>query len=245
MNRPAERLKTVIKNIFFRTLSTFSIFEKFARSYLLHHRTVGVTFVDEKRRVWLDLIKRAYEQDGRPWMVPYESYVLLMAVDSVQKLSGFFAEVGVFRGGSAELICELKGDRPLHLFDSFEGLPEPGGLDSSSEFYQGRFSDTGYRQVCDRLAGYKNVFVHQGWFPETADCVKNDEFCLVHIDVDLYETTRSALEFFYPRMVPGGVIISHDYVTADGVRKAVDEFCADKCAPVLVVSDTQCLIVKT
>ena len=37
---------------------------------------------------------------------------------------GAFAEVGVFRGASAKMICEAKGQTPLYLFDTFEGLPD-------------------------------------------------------------------------------------------------------------------------
>ena len=61
---------------------------------------------------------------------------------------------------------------------------------------------------------------------------------------DTYESTRSCLEFFYPRMNRGGIILSHDYINAAGVRKAFDEFFSDKSEPIIEMSGTQCLIVK-
>ena len=36
-------------------------------------------------------------------------------------------------------------------------------------------------------------------------------FALVHLDCDLYAPMRAGLEFFYPKLVPGGFMIIHDY----------------------------------
>jgi hypothetical protein len=48
----------------------------------------------------------------------------------------------------------------------------------------------------------------------------------VHIDCDLYEPAKAAIEFFYPRLSPGGLLIFHDYANPswDGIRRSVDEF---------------------
>jgi len=52
-------------------------------------------------------------------------------------------------------------------------------------------------------------------------------FCLAHIDCDLYEPAKAALEFFYPRLSPGGLLIVHDYANPywQGIKSAVDEYC--------------------
>jgi len=45
------------------------------------------------------------------------------------------------------------------------------------------------------------------------------------MDADLYNPTKAGLEFFYPRLSPGGVILVHDYnYKWEGLMKAVDEF---------------------
>src|SRR2546430_11261444 len=49
-----------------------------------------------------------------------------------------------------------------------------------------------------------------------------------HIDVDLYTSTLACLEFFYPRLVPGGILLSHDYSLLTGVKAAFTEFLAGK-----------------
>jgi O-methyltransferase len=150
--------------------------------------------------------------------------------------------VGVFQGGSAKLICESKGDRSLHLFDTFEGLPEPEACD------EGRFHGGQYRGGADAvreyLKNYRDVSICAGYFPDTAGPLRERVFSLVHLDVDLYRSTLDCLEFFYPRMLQGGIIISHDYNNATGVRRAFAEFFAGKPEPILEVALSQALVVK-
>ena len=91
---------------------------------------------------------------------------------------------------------------------------------------------------------YKNVFFHKGLFPTTAESIKNNKFSFVHIDVDTYKSTLNCLNTFYLQMSRGGIIISHDYSSVLGVKKAFDDFFQDKLEPVIELPGTQCLIVK-
>ena len=70
---------------------------------------------------------------GEVWKVKKETGLALSLTEAAQlynavrdtvKVPGDIAEVGVYRGGSAKLICEAKGHKKLHLFDTFEGLPD-------------------------------------------------------------------------------------------------------------------------
>ena len=170
-----------------------------------------------------------------------EAYMLRAAVLSTAKVGGDIAEVGVFRGASAKVICEAKGDRRLHLFDTFEGLPAPGDIDTA--FREGQYASS-LESVREYLKDYAQVALYKGRFPGTGASVTGLVFSFVHLDVDLYESTLAALEFFYPRLKAGGVIISHDYVEFAGVRKAFDEFFAQRVEPVIELSGNQCLVVK-
>lgn len=62
--------------------------------------------------------------------------------------------------------------------------------------------------------------------------------------MDLYASAYSVLEFFYPRLLPGGIILSHDYHTCTGPRKAFDEFFAGRPEPVIELPGNQAMIVK-
>jgi hypothetical protein len=168
--------------------------------------------------------------------------VLSLVSATVAKLEGSLAEVGVYRGGSAKLICLMKGTRDLHLFDTFEGLPPPT-IGDHSVFRRSQFR-ADLHAVQSYLRGFNNVHFYKGLFPGTAADVSDERFCFVHLDVDLYEATKAGIEFFYPRLVPKGVLMSHDY-NAAGVRRAFDEFFRDK--PEIIIQQpagSHCLIVK-
>lgn len=175
-----------------------------------------------------------------------EAAQIFMAIKQTAKLDGDIAEVGVFKGGSSKLICEAKGNKKLHLFDTFEGLPALSEKDNKNLFYEKQFAAS-YEEVKNYLRPYENVFFYKGLFPSTAGPVLNETFSFVHLDVDLYEATLDCIKFFYPRMNKGGIIISHDYSFASGVKKAFDEFFEDKPEPIieLEIIGSQCLVVKT
>ncbi len=148
------------------------------------------------------------------------------------------------RGGSAKIICEAKGDKALYLFDTFEGLPRIDKIDSSG-FSKGQFASS-YGKVKNYLKKYKNVHIYKGVFPDTSEPIRNKQFSFVHLDVDTYKSTLDCLCFFYPRIVKSGIIISHDYFGAKGVKRAFDEFFKNK--PELVelvgIESSQCLVKK-
>jgi O-methyltransferase len=172
-----------------------------------------------------------------------EAYYIFMAVKRTQKVPGDIAEVGVYKGGSAKIICSEKGEKSLHLFDTFEGLPKVEDIDMVWPFYEGKFAAS-YDSVKEYLKNDQNVFLYKGIFPATSGPVKEKIFSLVNLDVDTYESTKQCLEFFYTRMSPGGILISHDYITAPGVKKAFDDFFEGKTEPILETAGSQCLVVK-
>jgi predicted O-methyltransferase YrrM len=172
-----------------------------------------------------------------------EAYHIYMAAKITEKVPGDIAEVGVYKGGSAKIICSAKGNRALHLFDTFAGLPRVDDVDAVWPFYEGKFAAS-YDEVKAYLASEKNVHLYKGLFPDTSAPVTDKKFSFVNLDVDTYDSTKKCLEFFYPRMSPGGVIVSHDYLTAPGVRKAVDEYFANKPEPVVETAASQCIVVK-
>lgn len=180
--------------------------------------------------------------DGCSLMWPTEMVQIYNCVSAVKKLGGDFAEVGVYTGRSAKLVCEIKGENPLHLFDTFQGLPKP--VNADSETMKESMYAASLDSVKSYLHAYKQVFFYPGMFPDTAGPVKDRTFAFVHLDVDIYQSTLEGLKFFYSKMVSGGIILSHDYSSLDGVKKAFDEFFVDKKESVIELSTNQCLVVK-
>jgi len=170
--------------------------------------------------------------------------IIRRRAESVINLPGCTAEVGVYRGGVSKIIAEILPNKQLHLFDTFTGIPMKGEHDVHNI---GDFKDTTLEQVKEYLSNHKNISYHVGWFPrDTGKNVENEQFCFVHLDADQYQSTKEALEFFYPRMVKGGVIVFDDYEweNCPGVKKAIDEFLADKLERVVVEARHQCTLVK-
>lgn len=171
----------------------------------------------------------------------FECYMLYGVASAQAKMPGPMAEVGVYQGASARLLCGAKGDRPLHLFDTFEGLPQDGAQDPGC--HRTAQYACSLESVQEWLSDCEGVTFHKGLFPESAEDLEVEGYSFVHLDVDLYESTAASLEYFYPRMTPGGIILSHDYDILAGVKTAFTEFFADKPEFVIELPTTQCMVV--
>jgi hypothetical protein len=93
------------------------------------------------------------------------------------------------------------------------------------------FNETDYEMVSKLFESNKNVKVFKGVFPsDTSHHIEDRLFKFVHLDVDNYQPYKESLEFFYNRMVKGGIILFDDYDCGccPGANKAVDEFFSDK-----------------
>ena len=173
-----------------------------------------------------------------------EACRLFLLVRAIGEIKGDLAEVGVYKGRSAKIICLAKGKRPLHLFDTFAGLPSADHRIDPAFLYKGLYAAS-FFEVKKYLKKYQNVYYYKGVFPKTAGRVKNRKFSLVHLDCDTYKSTKASLEFFYPRMNRGGVIVSHDYFgPAKGVTKAFDEYFQNKQEILIKLPGSQCMITK-
>lgn len=143
-------------------------------------------------------------------------------------IEGDFAELGVWKGNSAAILADYaaRSGKRLFLFDTFSGFDQRDivGVDHDHKL---EFANTSIDFV-RQTVGHSEVTTYlPGFFPDTVtDEVRNRTFALVHIDCDLYEPMKAALDFFYPRMPRGGMLILHDYSSGTwvGATQAVDEF---------------------
>jgi len=167
-------------------------------------------------------------------IVRRDMIVLLLRTIIENDISGEIAELGVYKGETAKLIHQYCPERTLNLFDTFEGFAEK---DISKENDQIRnsesienFKDTSIDYILNFIdSKNSNVRVFKGYFPESIDnIIEQTNFSFVHLDADLFEPTKNGLEFFYPRVSSGGIILIHDYNAWPGCRKAVDEFFCSK-----------------
>jgi hypothetical protein len=159
------------------------------------------------------------------------TFVIYQYAKQVCSLDGDVAEVGVYKGGSAKIIAGVfnKSNKSIHLFDTFSGMP---AVSLETDLHnQGDFMDTSLEEVKKFLQDFNNVFFYPGFFPDTSHPIKDKKFCFVSVDVDIYQSVKDCCDFFYSKVVKGGIIVFDDYghhIACPGVKKAVDEFFRDK-----------------
>lgn len=168
----------------------------------------------------------------------YATFALALQRITQDSIQGSFAEVGVYRGDLSKFLHGIAPERTYYLFDTFEGFPqqdlEPGVVEDT------RFRDTSVQTVLKNIGNTKNIVVKQGYVPDTFHGLESECFSFVLLDVDLHNPTVASLEFFYPRLSPGGYMAVHDYNSPESnwaCKRAVDAFMKDKPEHIIELAD--------
>ncbi len=152
------------------------------------------------------------------------SHILAFVVELLRldpDVKGGIVEAGAFRGGSTAKISIVAKNlkRPFHVFDSFEGLPANEEAHESSIlghsikdwFREGEFCGS-LEEVRSNVTKYGEMepcsFI-KGWFDDTMPGFE-EPIAAAYVDVDLASSTRTCLKYLYPRLSPGGVLVSQD-----------------------------------
>lgn len=156
----------------------------------------------------------------------YRCYAWWDLVPQLAHVPGDILEVGVWRGGTGCLIAKRAPNKTVYLCDTFTGVVKAGANDSG--YKGGEHADTSVA-VVEKLAadlGVNNIHILKGIFPEdSAHAVADKQFSLCHIDVDVYESGKDILEWVWPRLSVGGMVIFDDYgfYNCAGVTKLVND----------------------
>jgi O-methyltransferase len=157
-------------------------------------------------------------------------------------VEGDLVELGSHTGQSAvlfqTLIERIDPARRLHVYDSFEGLPELAPQDGDTPFAAGQFT-VGKEKLLANFGRYglTEPVVHEGWFDATLPDGLPDKISFAHLDGDLYDSIKVSLEYVYPKLSRGAVclvddycdpVVRNEYNFLPGVKIACDEFLADK-----------------
>lgn len=206
-------------------------FSEFGRIYLEDE-----AFLDYYRRF----------MDVGNWHSLDRKYVLDQLLKLTQDIEGDAAECGAYKGFSALRMCMAfhGSSRLVHLFDSFEGLPDPEPCDGN--YWAAGALSAPEEALRQTLSGFDNYRVYKGWIPARFNDVADRQFSFVHIDVDLHRPTLDSLEFFYDRMVRGGLLLMDDYGfnTCPGAKQAADEFFANRAEPIVMLPTGQAFVIK-
>lgn len=141
---------------------------------------------------------------------------------SVSSLPGDVADLGAYRGACAYLLRRLAPDKELHVFDNW-GVGNPH-FDPDCHHGPGEWAFP--LEECRRNVGADpKTHFHKGVFPGSAAGLEGRRFCFVFVDMDTYQSTKAAVEFFWPRLVAGGKMLVDDWSwePCAGTEKAVRE----------------------
>lgn len=149
---------------------------------------------------------------------------LQSAAQSCRNAAGSVAEVGVYKGGSAMVLCDAFPRRMVIGFDTYCGIPEDDS-EIPDGHKKGDFADTSALTVQATLEGhgFVNFMPVIGRFEEKKEKFAGRAFAFAHIDCDISQTAMDAALFFASRVTRGGGIFFDDATSAktDGVRKAI------------------------
>lgn len=197
-----------------------------------------------------------YEELRREWFpeaevdLRWRLWLMTAAARHCAPLNGNYAEFGVYRAGCAFMIFATGAfgeDRRFFLFDTFGGIPAEGLAPEEVRFgLAGAHSDTSVEYVRRRLEPWQDrIVIVPGDVNETLRDADTGPLAFVHMDLNAAEPTQVALEYAYPRLVNGGMIVFDDYGQRglEPQRAAVDAFLAGK-ENVIAIPSGQGLLVK-
>jgi O-methyltransferase len=218
------------------------------------------------------LHREIYEKvRDRTMTSPERIYSLIEAVKYIGRndIQGAIVECGVWKGGSMMAAAETllrEGDtsRELFLYDTFEGMSEPGELDKTwmGEAASGLLADKDREKnliwaysTLDTVKegmksiGYPETRVHyvRGRVEDTIPGTVPGEIAILRLDTDWYESTRHELLHLFPLLSKGGVLILDDYGHWQGARAAVDEYFDRYRQPILLnrIDETGRIAIKS
>jgi len=183
------------------------------------------------RRQQFDQVWKDFYQAYPDLSDPNRVLMFIQLIDAANGLEdGDYIELGVSRGMSLKLIHSLMDkSKTLYGLDNFKGFDardiKVEKTLYNNEWVEGNFWEMSAAGVTQYLGDPPNLRLITGWFPDAFAGLEDKRWRFVHIDMDLYQPIKSALEIFWPRLVPGGVLLVHDYgCYGFRVNLAVDEF---------------------
>ena len=181
---------------------------------------------------------------------------LIRAVDYIvsNNIEGDIIECGVWKGGSSMAIAKTlinnnSTERQLYLYDTFQGMTEPEDIDQDFNKTSAKtlLNNTdiktsviwAYSELDEVKANltatqYPQSLIHciKGKVEETLPYSQHSKIALLRLDTDWYASTKAELEFLFPKLVKGGILIIDDYGHWQGARKAVDEYFKENNIPI-------------
>jgi len=180
----------------------------------------------------------------------YVAYCAKHALEFAETNEYNFVECGTANGVTAyyalkEISNKLEKSKfKMHLYDSWDAMREKELLETEIN-HVGNYSELDINIAKNNLEEFnENLIYHVGYIPKSLDIEKSPKTIVyMHIDLNSTKPTLSALEFFFPKVVKGGIILFDDYGQEEyrDTKKIVDEFFSDKSGLLLKLPTSQAI----
>jgi O-methyltransferase len=202
-------------------------------------------------RGWASGGKKTEHIDDNRWII----HTALWAASHAARLPGDFVECGVDTGMMSVAICDWLDfnslDKEFWLFDSFRGIPESQMTDTERNGIAAWHNRHAYREcfaeAAANFAPWPRCRLIRGEVPATlAQFPAGRRVAYLSIDMNIVAPEVAALDFFWDRLVPGGVVVLDDYAWAThrAQQVALDAFAASKGTIVLSLPTGQGLLIR-
>ena len=185
--------------------------------------------------------------------IEWRVHVLCWAATHAARLGGDFVECGVNTGIYSLAVCKYLGferlDRTFWLFDTFCGIPEsqmaPDEREARIAENASLYSEC-YELACRNFLPYPRARLIRGRIPESLSAAAIDKVAYLSIDMNIVAPERAAIEHFWPRLVPGAVVVLDDYgwLHFEAQRRSMDDFADRAGVKVLTLPTGQGLMIK-
>jgi hypothetical protein len=241
----------------YREISKFSTLRSGHYHGPITYDTDGLTtsnncdFINEPR------FARAYAAAAatKPWQgftLQWRTYIVCWFAGLVKDLEGDFVECGVNTGAYSRAVIEYIDfaslPKKFYLLDTYEGLvkgqiteaEKKAGIDK----YLGSYRSV-YEEVKKTFEGF-NVSIIKGMVPDTLPQCTASKICYLSIDMNVVEPEIAAINYFWDKVVSGGVIILDDYGFPQHVNQKVafDNFAKSRNVSILTLPTGQGIIIK-
>jgi hypothetical protein len=164
-----------------------------------------------RRKALAETVSFVEEQMPRTKSFDDKFSLLRAALHCTSPQTGLYCEFGVYSGSTINFIAS-RVPKTIYGFDSFEGLPE----DWQPGVEKGTFQMKSLPHV------RRNVELKKGWFNETvpAFALEHREKCsFMHIDCDLYSSTKTVFDILGERVVEGTVLVFDEFFNYPGWKE--------------------------
>lgn len=193
-----------------------------------------------------------YQGSGSPIekaKIHWRIHVLCWAAAYSKHLEGDFVECGVNRGWFSRAIIHYVDfnqlNKKFYLLDTFRGFSEKYTLKEENNC--GMLYEECYETVKETFRDFPNVKIIRGPVPETLPQVDATKISFLSLDMNCVMPEIAAVEFFWDKLVKGGVVVLDDYGWKSHFlqKAAFDKFAQKKGVEILSLPTGQGLILKS